>query len=91
MVVFPLTFVSTVFVPAGGLPDGLRQFAEWNPISAFAAAVRDLFGNPTAITGDPPLPLQHPVLASVIWCLVIVAIAAPVAISRYKARATIRI
>jgi ABC-2 type transport system permease protein len=86
MVVFPLTFVSTVFVPAGGLPDGLRQFAEWNPISAFSAAVRDLFGNPTAATAHPPLPLQHPVITSVIWCLIIVGIAAPLAIRRYRQR-----
>jgi ABC-2 type transport system permease protein len=86
MVVFPITFVSSVFVPASGLPDGLRQFAEWNPISALATAVRDLFGNPVAPTADPPLPLQHPVAASVIWCLVLVAIAAPWAINRYLKR-----
>jgi ABC-2 type transport system permease protein len=86
MVVFPITFVSSVFVPAAGLPDGLRQFAEWNPISALATAVRALFGNPVAPTAHPPLPLQHPVITSVIWCGVIVGIAAPFAISRYKAR-----
>jgi ABC-type polysaccharide/polyol phosphate export permease len=86
MVVFPITFVSSVFVPAAGLPDGLRQFAEWNPISALATAVRDLFGNPVAPTAHPPLPLQHPVITSVIWCAVIVAIAAPFAIARYKSR-----
>jgi ABC-2 type transport system permease protein len=86
LVVFPLTFVSTIFVPAGGLPDGLRQFAEWNPISALAAAVRELFGNPTATTADPAWPLANPVLAAVLWCLVIVAIAAPLTITRYKRR-----
>jgi ABC-2 type transport system permease protein len=86
MVVFPITFVSSVFVPASGLPDGLRQFAEWNPISALATGVRELFGNPVAPTAHPPLPLQHPVAASVIWCLVLVAIAAPWAINRYLKR-----
>ena len=34
--VFPLTFVANTFVPVSGLPDGLRQVAEYNPISAWA-------------------------------------------------------
>ena len=52
MVVFPLTFVSNAFVPADGLPDGLRQVAEWNPISAVvgrrARPVRQPDGDPGA-------------------------------------------
>jgi ABC transporter DrrB family efflux protein len=86
LVVFPLTFVSNAFVPASGLPNGLRQFAEWNPVSAVVAAVRELFGNPSAPTADPPLPLQHPVATAVFWCLVIIAVAAPLAIGRYRSR-----
>jgi ABC-2 type transport system permease protein len=86
MVVFPLTFVSNAFVPADGLPDGLRQFAEWNPVSAVAAAVRELFGNPVAPTAHPPWPLEHPVIAAFGWCIVIVAVAAPLAIRRYRQR-----
>ena len=38
IVIFPLTFISSAFVGTGTLPDGLRQVAEWNPISAVAAA-----------------------------------------------------
>ena len=67
MTVFPLTFLSNAFVPADGLPDGLQQIAEWNPISAVVAGVRTLFGNPTALPADAPWPLQHPVLAAVLW------------------------
>lgn len=52
IVIFPLTFLSSAFVGVGTLPDGLRQFAEWNPVSIMAAAVRTLFGNPTAIPSD---------------------------------------
>jgi EmrB/QacA subfamily drug resistance transporter len=37
---------------------GLRDAAEWNPISAVVAAVRELFGNPTAVPHDAPWPLQ---------------------------------
>ena len=32
--VFPLTFVANTFVPVSGLPEGLRQVAEYNPVSA---------------------------------------------------------
>jgi ABC-type multidrug transport system permease subunit len=69
IVIFPLTFVANTFVPAESLPTVLRQIAEYNPISAVSAAVRTLFGNPTAVPKNPPWPLDHPVLASVLWCL----------------------
>ena len=88
LIVFPLTFVSNAFVPAGGLPDGLRQFAEWNPISAVVAAVRTLFGNAAAPSADPPWPIQHSVTAALLWCAVITAMAAPTAIALYRRRTT---
>jgi ABC transporter DrrB family efflux protein len=88
MIVFPLTFVSSAFVPADGLPDGLRQVAEWNPISAVVAAVRELFGNPTAIGPGAPWPLEHPVATALIWSVAIIAVSAPLAIRRYRARTT---
>jgi ABC-2 type transport system permease protein len=88
MIVFPLTFLSNAFVPATGLPDGLRQIAEWNPISAVVAAVRTLFGNPTAIPPDAPWPLAHPVLAAVAWTSLLLAVAIPLTIARFRARTT---
>jgi ABC-2 type transport system permease protein len=88
MLVFPLTFLSNAFVPAGGLPDGLRQVAEWNPISAVVAAVRELFGNPTAPSAGAPWPLEHPVVAGLLWSVAIIVVAAPLAIARYRARTT---
>ena len=74
MIVFPLTFVASTFVPIGGLPAGLRQFAEWNPISALAAPVRGQFGNPTALPADPAWPLQHPVVYSLLFCAALLAV-----------------
>ena len=88
LVVFPLTFVSSAFVPVAGLPEGLRQFAEYNPVSAWAAAVRTLFGNPTAIPADAAWPLQHPVLCSVLWCLGILAVVVPATLLAYRRRTT---
>jgi ABC-type multidrug transport system permease subunit len=86
--VFPLTFVANTFVPVGGLPDGLRQVAEYNPISAWAAAVRTLFGNPTAVPDGAAWPLEHSVLASVLWCLAILAVVVPFTLRAYRRRTT---
>jgi ABC transporter DrrB family efflux protein len=86
--VFPLTFVANTFVPVGGLPDGLRQVAEYNPISAWAAAIRTLFGNPTAIPDGAAWPLEHPVVASVAWCVTILAVVVPLALRAYRRRTT---
>jgi ABC transporter DrrB family efflux protein len=88
MLVFPLTFVSNAFVPAGGLPEGLQQVAEYNPFSAMAAAVRTLFGNPTALPEDAAWTLQHPVVTAVAWCVLLLAITVPLTLRRYKARTT---
>jgi ABC-type polysaccharide/polyol phosphate export permease len=88
VVIFPLTFIATTFVPIDGLPTGLRQFAEYNPVSAFAAATRTLFGNPTATPADAAWPLQHPVLCSVLWCLALLAVVVPLALTAYRRRMT---
>jgi ABC-2 type transport system permease protein len=88
LVMFPLTFVASTFVPVTGLPAGLRQFAEYNPISSWAAAVRTLFGNPTAVPPDAAWPLRHPVLAAVLWCAAILAVVVPVTLRAYRRRTT---
>jgi ABC-type multidrug transport system permease subunit len=86
LVIFPLTFISNAFVPTDGLPSLLQTIAEWNPISALVAATRTLFGNPVALPADAPWPLDHPVVASVLWSVAILAISVPLAMNRYRAR-----
>ena len=54
LTIFPLTFVATTFVPAAGLPDGLRQFAEYNPISCWAAGSADSSATPPPRPRTPP-------------------------------------
>jgi ABC-2 type transport system permease protein len=90
MTVFPLTFLATTFVPIGGFSPFLRIIAAWNPISAVAAAVRGLFGNPTGSMAGvvEAWPLRHPVQASVAWCLLIIAVTMPLALRRFRARTT---
>jgi ABC-2 type transport system permease protein len=73
--IFPLTFASSVFVPAESMPDGLRQFAEANPFTTVSDAVRSLW------IGTPP---HTDVWMAFIWCVVLIAIFAPLAISRYR-------
>jgi ABC-type polysaccharide/polyol phosphate export permease len=87
-VIFPLTFLSNAFVPVDGLPPVLQALAGWNPVSTVVAATRTLFGNPTALPADAAWPLQHPVLCSFVWCAALIAVAAPLAVRRYRARTT---
>ncbi|MFJ8638206.1 ABC transporter permease [Streptomyces sp. NPDC093610] len=82
---FPLTFISNAFVDANQMPTVLRHIAEWNPFSATVQACRELFGNlpPGFVTPDA-WPMQHPILASVIWSVVIVAVFRTLAVRRYR-------
>jgi ABC transporter DrrB family efflux protein len=86
IVIFPLTFIANAFVPSGTLPDVLQHVANWNPVSALAAGIRTLFGNPTATPADAPWPLQHPVASSLIWTALLLAITVPLAIVAYRKR-----
>jgi ABC-2 type transport system permease protein len=79
IVIFPLAFVSNVMVPTQGMPVVLRFIANWNPISAVAAACRNLFGNPNPSSTIHAWPMQHPVLAAVGWSLLLLAIFVPLA------------
>jgi ABC transporter DrrB family efflux protein len=73
--VFPLTFISSAFVPVASMPAGLRQFAEVNPFTIVVDAMRHLWlGAP-----DPTS-----VWAAVAWSLGIVAVFAPLAVARYR-------
>jgi ABC-2 type transport system permease protein len=82
ILVFPVTMLSNVFVPTSGMPAWLRVIADWNPVSALAAAMRDLFGNPTA-PANGAWPLLHPVVASVCWLALLLLIFVPLCAARY--------
>ena len=86
IVVFPLTFLSSAFVPINTLPSVLQHIAAWNPVSVIVGATRELFGNPTVPVGVHSLPLEHPVPAAFLYCIVLLAIAVPASLRRYRAR-----
>jgi ABC-type multidrug transport system permease subunit len=83
IVLFPLTFVSNVFVPPETLPSWLQPIAEWNPVSALSASLRELWGNPNpyATTG---FPAEHPILLTLIWSVILLAIFAPIGVRKYR-------
>jgi ABC-2 type transport system permease protein len=89
IVIFPLTFIANTFVRVDFLPGPVKTFAEWNPVSAVTHAVRTLFGNLSSepIASDA-WPLQNPVLASIIYIALILAIFIPLAVNRYKKAAS---
>ena len=73
--IFPLTFASSAFVPVASMPDGLKQFAEVNPITTVVDAVRHLWLS---------TPAHSDVWMSFVWCVVLIAIFAPLAVRRYR-------
>ena len=82
-VLFPITFISNVFVPLERLPDWLRPFAEWNPTSTLTAALRDLWGNALPQASDS-LASTEPALVTIAWVFVFIAIFAPLGVRRYR-------
>jgi ABC-2 type transport system permease protein/oleandomycin transport system permease protein len=68
-------FASSAFVPVETMPDWLQVFAENQPVSVTASAVRALvLGGPTASY----------VLQSLAWIVGITLVAAPFAVRRYR-------
>lgn len=78
-VLFPLAFMSGAFVPIEGMSAVPRAIAHWEPVSALVAAVRNL-AQGTDATGS--WQLEHPIVAMVAWCLLIMAVCIPLAIRR---------
>lgn len=82
-VIFPLTFLSNVFVPPETLPSWLQPIAEWNPVSALTSSIRELWGNPNPYATDG-FPAEHSILLTLIWVAILLAIFVPLAIWRYR-------
>jgi ABC transporter DrrB family efflux protein len=79
----PLTFVSNIFVPPQTLPAWLQPVAEWNPVSTLTAATRELWGNPSPYAGQG-FAGEHPILVTLIWVVVLIAVFAPLGVRRYR-------
>jgi ABC-type multidrug transport system permease subunit len=71
----PLVFASTVFVPANLMASWLQPFAEHQPVSVTATAARAL------MLGTPN---DGAILQSLLWSVGIIAVAAPLAVRRFR-------
>ena len=85
LVVFPLTFVSSAYVPVATMPSGLRWFAEHQPVTAMVDAVRSvcLGDSAASLLGEST---AHLVTVALVWTAVILAVAAPLAVARFARR-----
>jgi ABC-2 type transport system permease protein len=88
IVIFPATFIANTFVPTDNFPPVLRTIANWNPVSSVTQSVRELFGNDSPAMPPPDVwPGQHPVLYSLIWIAVLLAVFVPMSVRLYKSAA----
>jgi ABC transporter DrrB family efflux protein len=80
IVIFPLTFISSAFVPVESMPGALQAFAEVNPFTIVVDAMRSLFLG---------APAGNNVWGAVAWSLGIIAVFATLSVAKYK-RAVVR-
>jgi ABC transporter DrrB family efflux protein len=77
--VFPLTFISSAFVPVQSMPTVLRDFANVNPFTITVNAMRALW------IGQPA---GNSIWGAVVWSFVILFIFAPIAVAPYRRTAS---
>ena len=80
IIIFPLTFISSAFVPPESMPGALQAFAEVNPFTITVDAMRSLFLG---------APAGNDVWGAVAWSLGIAAVFAVLSVAKYK-RAVVR-
>jgi ABC transporter DrrB family efflux protein len=83
LLVFPLTFVSSAYVPVETMPGWMQAVAEHQPITYMVDAVRSLTQGEAAevLLGHPA---SYYVGRSLLWTVAIVAVFAPLAVARYR-------
>jgi ABC transporter DrrB family efflux protein len=79
IVIFPLSFASSAFVPVESMPGWLEAFAEINPFTTMTDALRALWVGAPA--GDD-------VWLAVAWCVGITALFATMSVARYRRAVT---
>jgi ABC transporter DrrB family efflux protein len=78
-IIFPITFISSAFVPIDSMPGWLQPVAEVNPVTVMVDAVRALFiGTPAG----------NSIWGTLVWCAVIIGVFAPLSAWRYRRAVT---
>ncbi len=85
LLVFPLTFVSSAYVPVATMPSWLRPFAEHQPLTLMTNAVRSLTqGAPMEqVLGHPA---SYYISRSLLWVVGILVVFVPLTVWRYARR-----
>ncbi len=73
--VFPLTFISSAFVPVESMPGALQWFAEINPFTVVVDAMRALWIG---------APAGNSIWGAIVWSIVLIAVFAPLAVRKYR-------
>ena len=82
--IFPLTFISSAFVPVANMPSWLQGFATYQPVSVTVSACRSLMlGASSTGTGRST---GFWVVQSLAWSVVLLVVFIPLAIRKYRTR-----
>jgi ABC-2 type transport system permease protein len=76
VLVWPVSFLSNIFVAPDTMPGWLGAIATWSPLSVTAAATRELYGSPGAVAGW--------LGAAVVWPLLLVAVFFPLSVRAFR-------
>jgi ABC-2 type transport system permease protein/oleandomycin transport system permease protein len=76
--IFPLTFVSSAFVPIASMPDWLQVFAKNQPVTLVINAMRAM------ALGGPQFPLNPALWESVAWLAGVLIVFVPLAVRSYR-------
>jgi ABC-2 type transport system permease protein len=83
MIVFPLAFISSAYIPVDTMPGWLQLFAKHQPLTWMVDAVRAL-----TLGSRAEVLLGHPaayyVARALLWTVAILAVTVPVAVVRYR-------
>jgi ABC-2 type transport system permease protein len=79
-----LAFISNVAVDPATMPAFLRTVAEWNPLSAVVAAVRQLMGTTAGTETPDVVTLQNPVVTTVVMTALLFAVLVPLSVRRFS-------
>ena len=82
ILVWPVGFLSSVFVDPASMPRVLGAVATWNPLSITAAATRELFGSPGY--GGNTWIAQHAIEMAIVLPLAITAVFLPLSARAYR-------
>ena len=82
ILVWPISMLSNLFVDPATMPGWLGAIASVNPLSATAAATRELFGNPG--WNDGTWLAENAIMLAIAWPVVITLVFAPLAARAYR-------